>query len=566
MKSTQTRSGRIATRVLDQIEPSALAALRARLQGMPAAEAVTRYLPLALGAGRTARGILGDVRREIALFATSRGRPDLALVIANTGKGTAQERMRAEIALEEARHLPRMPPLLGDPIERWFSPKIVAALRAKKIHSLAELTLRTPRLRGWWHAIPGLTPSLATEVEGFFAANPKLTAMARDLLAKETGTSEIAPLERQSLRHELDGSQGRFRAPAATCALEATNDKEAIEAWLKMHESPATVRAYRKEAERLLLWAVVERAKPLSSLTTEDAVAYRSFLRKPTPRGRWVGPPRPRLSPEWRPFTGDPSSNSISYAMSVLAALFRWLVDKQYVQVNPFSGIKVRGAERGRQLDASRAFNQTEWEVVRLLADGLQSQPGWSEAAAQRLRFLLDFGYATGLRASELVGVTLGRLREENGCWWLEVDGKGAKLANVAVPPLAWAALSRYLVQRKVSAEPHKWDPDTSLVGHFAGDGRGITPARLWAILRKFFSCAGDQLQDSIPALAAKLRKASPHWMRHTHASHALAAGAELLTVRDNLRHASISTTSTYLHSDSVRRGQQMASVFAGES
>jgi site-specific recombinase XerD len=48
------------------------------------------------------------------------------------------------------------------------------------------------------------------------------------------------------------------------------------------------------------------------------------------------------------------------------------------------------------------------------------------------------------------------------------------------------------------------------------------------------------------PVVAEKLRRASPHWMRHTHATHALANGADLTAVRDNLRHASIATTSIY--------------------
>ncbi len=50
--------------------------------------------------------------------------------------------------------------------------------------------------------------------------------------------------------------------------------------------------------------------------------------------------------------------------------------------------------------------------------------------------------------------------------------------------------------------------------------------------------------------------------MRHTHATHALARGAELTTVRDNLRHASVSTTSIYLHSDEVKRARQMDAAF----
>lgn len=91
---------------------------------------------------------------------------------------------------------------------------------------------------------------------------------------------------------------------------------------------------------------------------------------------------------------------------------------------------------------------------------------------------------------------------------------------------------------------------------------KGITSTRLWSILRRFFLQAAEAVADDRPALAEKLRLASPHWMRHTHATHALARGVELTTVRDNLRHASIQTTSTYLHADEVLRSRQINEAF----
>jgi site-specific recombinase XerD len=81
--------------------------------------------------------------------------------------------------------------------------------------------------------------------------------------------------------------------------------------------------------------------------------------------------------------------------------------------------------------------------------------------------------------------------------------------------------------------------------------------------MRRFFTQVADVLQADHPAVADKLRRASPHWMRHSHASHALARGAELTTVRDNLRHASIATTSMYLHGDDHQRARQMNQAFA---
>ncbi len=59
-----------------------------------------------------------------------------------------------------------------------------------------------------------------------------------------------------------------------------------------------------------------------------------------------------------------------------------------------------------------------------------------------------------------------------------------------------------------------------------------------------------------------KLRRATPHWMRHSHASHALARGVELTAERDNLRHASIATTSMYLRGGELERAKQMRQAF----
>ena len=81
--------------------------------------------------------------------------------------------------------------------------------------------------------------------------------------------------------------------------------------------------------------------------------------------------------------------------------------------------------------------------------------------------------------------------------------------------------------------------------------------------MKRFFATAADVVEESSPALADKVRQATPHWTRHTHATHALEGGAELTTVRDNLRHASVSTTSTYLQGDEVRRARQLEGVFA---
>lgn len=453
---------------------------------------------------------------------------------------------------------------MTDDVERWLPTRPAGAMKAHGIKTLAELTVRIPRRRRWWTAIPGLGATGAKQVEAFFAEHPHLTQQARALVPIGA-QDDVVPWERLRVPDEVNGSLGAFRAPKATCTLDANNDYEAVQAWLTLHESTATQRAYRKEAERLILWAVVERGRALSSLTTEDAVAYRAFLRHPAPRGRWIGPARPRSSPEWRPFTGGLSARSVAYALSVVGAMFRWLIQQRYVLANPFAGIKVRGASRSESLAVTRVFGEGEWSLIQAVAEGLEWGHGWQAPAAQRLRFVLDFAYATGLRIGELVGATLGQVEvDAHGDHWLHLVGKGSKAGKVALPSLARAALDRYLMQRKLPITPARWDPQTPFIGSLdQEDAAGITATRLWSVMRRFFTKVAEVIEADSPATAEKLRRASPHWMRHTHATHALARGAELTTVRDNLRHASISTTSIYLHGDEVKRARQMGKAFA---
>ncbi len=139
--------------------------------------------------------------------------------------------------------------------------------------------------------------------------------------------------------------------------------------------------------------------------------------------------------------------------------------------------------------------------------------------------------------------------------------GKGSKAGKVVLPGLARGVLDRHLAQRGLLVTPAKWNSATPLLTSLDGEA-GITSKRLWAIVKRFFATTADVLGDTNPALAEKLRRATPHWMRHTHATHALERGADLTTVRDNLRHASLSTTSTYLHSDDLRRAKQIGGAF----
>lgn len=539
----------------------ALAALRAWYAGLSARQAVERYLGARRATGQSSRAMLGAIRKQLAHFADRRHRPDLAALMEHPASERLAKAKSVAAAIETMRLLPPPAPALIDDVCLWAPQRAATALRAAGIKTLADVAVRAAHRRRWWTQVPGLGATGASRLLAQLEKQPELLRSARDLALRQG--SEVSPWERLAIPLELDGSAGAFRAPPATCTLSARTDYQAIQAWLDLHEAKPTARAYRKEAERLVLWAVLERGKALTSLTTDDAVAYRAFLRRPSPSQRWVGPARPRSSNEWRPFQGDLSAPSVGYAISVIGALFRWLVEQRYTLANPFAGIKVKGSKRRGEVDGSRALTGHEWALVRPVADLLDLTLGWLTPSAQRLRFMLDFWFATGLRPGELAGATLGNVeRVVGGDSWLHVVGKGDKPARVALPLLATTVLERYLAQRGLPVSHQHWNPAVHLVPGLDEDGGGLTTSRLWAVMKRFFRAAADELRPVNPALADKLGRATPHWMRHTHATYALAAGAELTTVRDNLRHASISTTSGYLGADDVKRARQLRDVF----
>lgn len=377
---------------------ASLAALRAWHAGLTARAAVTRYLAHVRNDGQSSRSLIARIRRQLSACAAARQRDDLIPLFRCPADARTRHAAAVTNAIDLLRHTPVPLPRLTDAVGAWLPPRLARTLCAARMRTLAELTVRVPRRRVWWRDIAGLGRAGAQQVEALFASHPALTRQAWALVQRiqPLHDDEIVPWERQHPVPELDGTHGRFRAPCRACLLNAQNDYEAVQAWLALHEAPHTVRAYRREAERLMLWVIVERHQALSSLTTDDAIAYRAFLRHPMPNSRWTGPPRPRDSVEWRPFAGGLSAHSAAYALTVLNALFRWLVEQRYLLGNPFAGLTVRGGQRVTPFDTARALSDSEWQAARSLADGLEWSYGWAPPAAQRLRFVLDFAYGDG--------------------------------------------------------------------------------------------------------------------------------------------------------------------------
>ena len=139
----------------------------------------------------------------------------------------------------------------------------------------------------------------------------------------------------------LSGERGSNRAPVDRCKARARNDYPAITEWLELRRptedtgNAHTFRAYRKEAERFLLWALFERRMALSDLDHTDCIEFRRFLASPGPT--WIGAKSAqRWSDQWRPFEGPLSARSRKRAEIIVTSLCAWLVKVRYLDSNPW--------------------------------------------------------------------------------------------------------------------------------------------------------------------------------------------------------------------------------------
>lgn len=471
-------------------------------------------------------------------------------------KSVRNERLRRRQlhALGEFERLLGTPPGLDDDVSGWLDPGLAKRLKAAGLNTLGEL-VATINGRGfrWWIHVPRFGEKAAAQVVAWLKteavaqglgvtlgiqASVKASRLPADTLrANRPKQTAIVPLEHLLLPPELDGSRGRNRA--ARCGILARNDLEAVSAWLATKPAgSATWRSYRKEAERFLLWSVIERQRPMSSLSAEDCSAYRDFLRQLSPdsewtfripRGNWCGARgTKRWSTLWRPFEGGLSVESRNLAITILGSMCRWLVKQGYLASNPWSAESLRTPVR-KENGAERGFSAEQWELLLSFLDTM------SGAAYERLRFLLPLCRATGLRLSELVHAKVAHLHprrdESTGCE-LEVPGRNREPRGVALPPAVLSDLDRYLATRGLG-DRASCDPRTSLIGRLPGSisrgrsrpssGSELSPNALYQILKRFFSDAADWLEQTVDgdgpdirrqAWAAQLRVASTEWLR----------------------------------------------------
>ncbi|MEM5432400.1 Phage integrase [Cupriavidus taiwanensis] len=510
-------------------------------------------------------------------------------------------------------------PQPDDPVSAWLRPIVFRTLRAEQIHTLAQLQAYIEsRGKRWYLPIPRLGAGKARAIERWLqghAATLGPLVVADD--TSQTALVELAPdivrnlVPLEQIRRvvpALDGSQGRNRAPGL-CLIAARNDLEAIQAYLyRFHDRDKTARAYQKELERFLLWCVGVRRTALSSVSAEDCERYKDFLAQPD--AAWIGPKVPRSSARWRPFAGPLQSESQRYAVLVLRGFFAWLVGVRYLGGNPWLLVHdPLTARRDVPLAIEKALPDSLWDTL-ARPDGILDQlcakwPASSPESVRATPLTANDADAPGAqyrlaRAAVLLLGCTGARREEAaralrchlkpvpmqaatpaGLWELALLGKRSQWRTVFLPQRVVAALRAHWNDRGhdfedgtqslsllspvvVPATPTARAKHLSREdGQQALTGKGFSPDGLYQLLTAMLlRIAEDATLPLADAERSLLRQVSPHALRHTFATHAVANEMPPDVLQRLLGHVSLQTTSLYVRAERARSLMAVAKLF----
>jgi integrase/recombinase XerD len=158
------------------------------------------------------------------------------------------------------------------------------------------------------------------------------------------------------------------------------------------------------------------------------------------------------------------------------------------------------------------------------------AQPGDKTPAALRDTAMLELLYATGIRVSELINLTMNSINWQVG--FLTVMGKGSKERIVPIGKTAYDCVREYVDKARPQLMQKK-NTEVLFLNRFGGK---FSRQGFWKLVIRYAAKAGLQ------------KKVHPHTFRHSFASHLLEGGADLRTVQVMLGHADISTTQIYTH------------------
>jgi integrase/recombinase XerD len=213
------------------------------------------------------------------------------------------------------------------------------------------------------------------------------------------------------------------------------------------------------------------------------------------------------------------AANSVNRALAALRGFYKYLLHTKKLESSPVAHIEL-----------ARVWMHLPDVLSREEMNLLLMQPGSATPAAIRDAAMLELIYATGIRVSELTGLTLNSINWQVG--YLVAMGKGDKERIVPLGRTAYDQVRRYIEEaRPLMLKAGQCD--TLFLNHL---GNGLTRQGFWKIVKKY------------AAMANVAKKVHPHTFRHSFATHLLEGGADLRSVQIMLGHADISTTQIYTH------------------
>ena len=266
--------------------------------------------------------------------------------------------------------------------------------------------------------------------------------------------------------------------------------------WMERGLSANTLTAYGTDLRALSAW-LAQHERNLLQARREDLQRYVA--------DRIAGGAR------WR---------SVRRALSTVKRFYRFQVRSGRLAEDPSARIDT--PRLGRPLPDTLS----EREVEALLA-----APDTSTDRGLRDRAMLELLYASGLRVSELVGLSAGALNRTHGV--LRLRGKGGKERLVPVGEEALDWIRRYMDRARPSLLARRELADALFVTQ---RGAGMTRQAFWYIVKRYAKQVGIE------------RPLSPHTLRHAFATHLLNHGADLRAVQMLLGHSDLSTTQIYTH------------------
>ncbi|CAG0939435.1 partial Tyrosine recombinase XerD, partial [Gallionellaceae bacterium] len=267
--------------------------------------------------------------------------------------------------------------------------------------------------------------------------------------------------------------------------------------WLEDGLSRNTLESYRRDLSKFSSWLEKQRGASLLETSHADIQGFLAHL-----------------------VTEQKSkATSTSRAISSLKRLFRYLLRQNKVSADPTLQIATP------KLPRSLPKSLTEQDVELLL-----NAPDVQAPLGMRDRTMLEVLYATGLRVSELVGLSVAQVSLDMGV--VRVMGKGSKERLVPLGEEALDWLRRYLKE----ARPLLLTGKVSDALFVTQRAEAMTRQMFWYLIKKHARHGGLS------------RPLSPHTLRHAFATHLLNHGADLRVVQMLLGHADISTTQIYTH------------------